>query len=98
MENTQTCKTAERIAIVDDEKTQMLFLCDSLRSRGYETTGFTSAREALLSLSENKYDLLLSDLTMPEMDGITLINNALKLDPDLATVIMTGNGSIDSAV
>ena len=98
MENTQTCKTAERIAIVDDEKTQMLALCDTLRRRGYETTGFTSAREALLSLSENKYDLLLSDLIMPEMDGITLISNALKLDPDLAAIIMTGNGSISSAV
>lgn len=90
--------SAGKILIVDDGKALMLALCDILRNHGYETTGFTSAREALRIIPESKFDLLLSDLNMPEMDGITLMDAALKLDPDLAGIIMTGDGSITSAV
>jgi two-component system, sensor histidine kinase and response regulator len=87
-----------RILIVDDEAPQMKALCDTLHDRGYETVGFTSAAQALVALQDKQFDLLLSDLMMPGMDGISLLQSALKIQPDLVAIIMTGQGTIDTAV
>jgi two-component system sensor histidine kinase/response regulator len=87
-----------RILIVDDEKPQMEALCNTLRDEGYATIGFTSANQALAALREQPFDLLLTDLMMPEMDGITLLRNAVEIDHDLVGVMMTGYGTIDTAV
>lgn len=87
-----------RLLIVDDESAQMRALCDTLNSEGYSTRGLSSAREALIALRPGKFDLLLTDLMMPEMDGITLINEARQIDPALAAIVMTGYGTIDTAV
>ena len=59
-----------RILVVDDEAAQMQALCDTLRRHGYQTVGFTSGRAALETLRDERFDLLLTDLMMPEMDGI----------------------------
>jgi len=87
-----------RILIVDDEVAQMRALCDTLGDHGYETVGFSSGKVALAELEKRKFDLLLADLMMPELDGITLLKVALQLDPDLVGIIMTGQGTIDTAV
>lgn len=87
-----------KILIVDDEAAQMRALCDTLRHQGYDTTGFTSARTALDTLRETRFDLLLCDLMMPEMDGIALLQAAQRLDGNLVGIIMTGEGTIASAV
>ena len=76
----------------------MTALCNTLDIEGYATTGFTSAREALTQLRERQFDLLLTDLMMPEMDGIALLSAAQTIDPDLAGIVMTGHGTIDTAV
>jgi len=70
-----------RLLIVDDEVAQMRALCDTLGLEGYQTQGFSSAREALDALQPAAFDLLLTDLMMPEMDGISLINAAAQIDP-----------------
>ncbi|MEY2467024.1 MAG: hypothetical protein QOD03_1545, partial [Verrucomicrobiota bacterium] len=87
-----------RILIVDDEAPHMKALCDTLRDCGYETTGFTTGADALAILRGNKFDLLLSDLMMPGINGISLLQAALKIDPNMVGIIMTGQGTIDSAV
>jgi signal transduction histidine kinase len=87
-----------RLLIVDDEEALMTALCNTLEAEGYATTGFTSAREALAQLRERQFDLLLTDLMMPEMDGIALLHAAQAIDPDLAGIVMTGHGTIDTAV
>src|SRR5260221_12662859 len=87
-----------KILVVDDEAAQMKALCDTLRDRGYETTGFVSAQAALKTLEETKFDLLLTDLMMQEMDGISLLQAAGRLDPNLVGIIMTGEGTITTAV
>lgn len=87
-----------RLLIVDDEVAQMRALCDTLGLEGYQTQGFSSAREALGILKPAAFDLLLTDLMMPDMDGIAFINAAAKIDPLLGAVIMTGHGTIDTAV
>lgn len=87
-----------QLLIVDDEAPQMRALCDTLKHRDYATTGFTSAREALAALRTQKFDLLLTDLSMPEMDGVTLLRAALDVDPNLVGIMMTGHGTIGAAV
>ncbi|AKU21078.1 response regulator [Massilia sp. NR 4-1] len=87
-----------RILIVDDQTAHMGALCDILREHGYDTTGFASGEAALTRLRKESFDLLLSDLMMPGIDGIALVEAARQLDPELACVIMTGEGSIASAV
>ncbi len=87
-----------RILIVDDETALMQALCNTLPGHGYETVGVTNGQAALTALSKSKFDLLLADLMMPEMDGIALLETALKKDPNLVGVIMSGEGTIDSAI
>lgn len=89
---------AARLLIVDDEAAQLRALCDTLQLEGYVTQGFSSGRQALATLSPGKFDLLLTDLMMPEMDGITLIDAAKKIDPAICALVMTGHGTIDTAV
>jgi PAS domain S-box-containing protein len=87
-----------RLLIVDDESALMKALCDILETEGYSTTGFTSAGAALEALQQESFDLVLSDLMMPEMDGIELMRRAMEIDPQLVGVVMTGHGTIDTAV
>ncbi len=87
-----------RILIVDDEAANMRALCDTLRLQGYETIGFTSAEPALEVLRSVRYEVLLADLMMPGTDGIALVQAARNIDPELACIIMTGEGTIASAV
>ena len=72
--------------------------CDTLQLEGYVTEGFSSAHQALAELRPGKVDLLLTDLMMPEMDGISLIEAARQIDPTLGAIVMTGHGTIDTAV
>ncbi len=91
-------RAAARLLIVDDESAQMRALCDTLGLEGYATHGFSSARNALAELRPGEFDLLLTDLMMPEMDGITLINAVRGIDSALGAIVMTGHGTIDTAV
>jgi signal transduction histidine kinase len=87
-----------RLLIVDDEAPQRKALCDTLRDHGYETTGAETGEAALEKLRAGKFDLLLTDMTMPGMNGIALLRAALAIDSDLVGIIMTGQGTITSAV
>ena len=98
MTSTATAFAGARVLVVDDEAAQMKALCDTLEFEGYRPTGFTSAKQALARLRPGEHDLLLTDLMMPELDGIELIRSARETDPELAGVVMTGHGTIDTAV
>jgi PAS domain S-box-containing protein/putative nucleotidyltransferase with HDIG domain len=87
-----------RIMIVDDEAELMTALCEAVAGQGYEAKGFTTGADALKVLAEQDFDLLLTDLMMPEMDGIALLQAGLEIDPNLVGVIMTGHGTIQTAV
>jgi|SRR5580692_8842999 two-component system sensor histidine kinase/response regulator len=93
-----------RVLIVDDEVEQATALSATLAEQGYETRAVSSAAEGLtalrsaLSESDRAFDALITDLSLPGMDGIELLRAALRLDGLLAVVVMTGFGSIDKAV
>lgn len=87
-----------RILVVDDEAAHMQALCRTLPYQNYEAVGFTEGAEALSELGRGKFDLLLADLMMPNMDGIALLRAAHEIDPDLVGIIMTGAGTITTAV
>lgn len=86
------------LLIVDDDAKVMTALCRTLANLGYQTQGCTTAVEALAKLQEANYDVLLSDLMMPQMDGISLIRTAQEIDPNLMSIVMTGHGAINTAV
>jgi two-component system, cell cycle sensor histidine kinase and response regulator CckA len=87
-----------KILVVDDEIELKNGLVDALSKQSYDARGYTSGHEALEALRAEDFDLLISDLMMPEMDGIVLIKAALEIDPHLVAIIMTGQGTIQTAV
>jgi two-component system sensor histidine kinase/response regulator len=93
-----TAKVLGRLLIVDDETAQMRALCETLGAEGYATQGFNSPVAALEAMRPGEFDLLITDLMMPEMDGISLIAAAREIDREIGAVVMTGHGTIDSAV
>jgi DNA-binding NtrC family response regulator len=86
------------LLIVDDEVELMRALCESLSEEGYDTEGLSDPLLAPEALRKGEFDILLSDLMMPGCDGIQLMRDALKIDPSLVVMIMTGQGTIPSAV
>src|SRR5262249_46875807 len=87
-----------RLLVVDDEVELMTALCESLREEGVEADGLAHPAAAPDALRAGEFDVLLSDLMMPGTDGIQLLREALQIDPHLVGVIMTGQGSIQTAV
>ena len=90
--------TRPKLLIVDDEAAQMRAMCDTLDHEGYSVTGSTSAQQALQLMREERFDLVITDLTMPGMDGIAFLEAAREMDEQLIGIVMTGHGSIDTAV
>jgi light-regulated signal transduction histidine kinase (bacteriophytochrome)/CheY-like chemotaxis protein len=84
--------------VVDDEEPHTRALCATLAAAGYQTYGFTSPWEALSALASERFDLLLTDLQMPGMDGISLLASAREADANIVGIVMTGHGTIDAAV
>jgi len=87
-----------RLLVVDDETESLTPLRALLSEWGYEAAGYTSGKDALDALKKQDFDLLLTDLIMPEMDGVELLKAALKIKPHLVGIIMTGEGTIQTAV
>jgi two-component system, cell cycle sensor histidine kinase and response regulator CckA len=86
------------ILVVDDETELLAVLSDKLTHQGYDVVACSSPRAALETLRERTFDLMLTDLMMPEMDGVSLLKAALELDGQLAGIIMTGQATVPTAV
>ncbi len=88
-----------RILVVDDEKEIRGFLTKALsRMGGFHVELAESGKEALQKIEKEPFDLILTDLKMPEMDGLQLITEIAKSRPETLTMMMTGHGTIDSAL
>ncbi|NIA08546.1 MAG: response regulator [Nitrospiraceae bacterium] len=87
-----------KILIVDDEKIALKNLGHILKKQGFDITISQSGAKALQLLEEEEFDLLLTDLKMPKVDGLQVLTRARELYPDIEVIIMTGYASIDSAI
>ena len=88
----------DKILIVDDENHIRESTMRLLQRKGYETTGAGSGAEALEKLAKESFDLVLLDIRMPGMSGLELLRRAKEMDPDIMALIMTGYGTVESAV
>lgn len=81
----------ERVLVVDDEQNICAMLTKFLRSSGYSCESFIDPTEALEVLRQNSFDLVISDIQMAGIDGLQLLSEILKIDPELDTIMMTGH-------
>jgi len=86
------------VLVVDDEESMRHLLTVILTDRGYEVRAVSNGEDALRELSSRDYDLVLSDVRMPRMDGLALLRRALELHPELTFIVMSAYGTHDTAI
>ena len=87
-----------KIIVVEDEEGILLMLTEFLRSNGYTVDPFLESKLALSALKHNNYHVLITDLSMPKIDGLQLINYIQKEYLDTLGIVMTGYGSLETAI
>ena len=86
------------VCILDDEAPVLEMLQASVERLGYSAVGTTDPQEALEHIREGRCRVVLTDLKMPAMDGLTFLEQALQQDPGIHVILMTGFYSLDSAI
>jgi DNA-binding NtrC family response regulator len=87
-----------RVLVVEDEAYVRESLLEILRSRGYDVSEASSVTEALARLAKSPVDVVLTDFRLPGADGLELVKHALAAWPEMPVVVLTGQGTITSAV
>ena len=87
-----------RILIVDDELQILTFLEDLFRTEGWEVQTADSGSSGIDRLEQHRFDIVLTDLKMPGTDGIEVLRTSKKLQADAEVIMMTGYGTVDSAI
>jgi two-component system response regulator HydG len=88
----------QRILIVDDNLEMARTIADGLADRGYEAVPVGSGRQALAELAAGAFAAVVTDLRMPDVDGLEILSASRKLDPDRPVIVMTAYSAIDTAV
>ncbi len=89
---------SKKILLVDDEVDFTENMTRLLKNRGYLVSAVNSGDMAIKALQENKFDVMVLDLKMPGMDGITTLQEVKKLELFTETLILTGHGAIHTAL
>ena len=87
-----------RILVVDDEESMCQYLSILLQKEGYEVTTVNSGVEALQVIEKDPFDVVMTDIQMPKMNGIQLLKGIKGLDPTTPVIIMTAYASTETAV
>jgi DNA-binding NtrC family response regulator len=87
-----------RVLLVDDEVELVEGLTKRLSRKGFSVVGTTSGADGIAALERQTFDVAVLDLKMPEPDGMEVLARAKELQPFLEVIILTGHGSIDSAL
>ena len=91
-------KHLQKILILDDEEALRTIIAHRLRRKGYEILEAGTAEEGLSTLKDTLLDGVLLDLKLPDGDGLTLLPKIKQLQPDIQVVMLTGHGTIESAI
>jgi len=87
-------KDMPKILLAEDDTDMRRFLVKALQNAGYEVTSYDNGLSAYERLREEPFELLLTDIVMPEMDGIELARRASELDPDIKIMFITGFAAV----
>ncbi len=87
-----------KVLIVDDDETLLQLLTETVQTMGCIAGSACSGHEALKLLRKEKYDIVVSDLKMPGMDGLELLREIKELDKDIVVIIVTGYATLETAV
>jgi signal transduction histidine kinase len=87
-----------KILVVEDDPGSRLTLCGVLEEEGYHVTGVEKGTEALRVVKEGHFNIIITDIKLPGAGGMSILELAKEIDPDLAVMIMTGYASIETAV
>jgi OmpR family response regulator RpaB len=99
MKNAQLAASTEaRILVVDDEEQIRSVLARYLALMGYQVDTASSGEQALGLLRRSAYDVAVLDIRMPGLDGVEVMDQALKMHPDLCIIFLTGHASLESAI
>lgn len=85
---------ASRILLAEDDDDMRRFLEKALEKAGYRVASFDNGLSAYNRLREEPFELLLTDIVMPEMDGIELARRATELDPEIKVMFITGFAAV----
>jgi two-component system, NtrC family, response regulator AtoC len=88
----------EKILVVDDEELMRRFLAEALTRKNYSVDLAKNGREALAFLKKNTYELLITDMKMPDLSGIEILRKAKESAPNMLVIVMTAYGTIENAV
>ncbi len=83
-----------KIILAEDDSAMRRFLVKALQNAGYDVISFDNGLSAYQRLREEPFELLLTDIVMPEMDGIELARRASELDPDMKIMFITGFAAV----
>ncbi|MFO1185346.1 MAG: response regulator [Bauldia sp.] len=83
-----------RILLAEDDNDMRRFLAKALQNAGYEVVAFDNGKSAYERMREEPFTLLLTDIVMPEMDGIELARRATELDPEIKVMFITGFAAV----
>ena len=83
-----------KIILAEDDNDMRRFLVKALQNAGYDVISFDNGLSAYQRLREEPFELLLTDIVMPEMDGIELARRASELDPDIKIMFITGFAAV----
>ena len=86
------------ILIVDDDKIILDSLCEFLKLEGYNAVGAGSYKQAISLLQKNKFTLVITDVNLPDGNGMELLGLIKKNYPQIVVLVITGYGTIESAV
>ena len=89
---------ADRVLVVDDEQSLRKVLAATLQREGYEVEVASDGEEALAALDRDGADVVVTDLVMPKMDGLSLLRKVVVSHPDVPVIVVTAHGKVDSAV
>ena len=83
-----------KILLAEDDNDMRRFLAKALQNAGFDVLSFDNGLSAYNRLREEPFELLLTDIVMPEMDGIELARRATELDPDIKVMFITGFAAV----